>query len=129
VKQQPNLRREQLLKGLCLIFYTGRKIARNQLLDIVSLGSNEEEPFVVHEPDLHFVRYLLRICCRYQLILTDEFLRKYKNMACREEVMSLVIALLDDRGRSWLNSRDLVFGLAGGLNGWKHFTIIMILLE
>jgi hypothetical protein len=45
VKQQPNLRREQLLKGLGSIFYTGREIARNELLNIGLLGPNEEEPF------------------------------------------------------------------------------------
>jgi hypothetical protein len=45
VEQQPNLRREQLLKGLGSIFYTGREITQNELLDIESLGSDEDEHF------------------------------------------------------------------------------------
>jgi hypothetical protein len=45
VKQQPNLRPEQSLKALGSMFYTGREIARNELLNIGSLGPNEEEHF------------------------------------------------------------------------------------
>jgi hypothetical protein len=36
---------------------------------------------------------------------------------------SLAVRLLDDSGRSWSRSKDLVFGLTGGLNGWKRLAI------
>jgi hypothetical protein len=42
---QSNFRNEQLLKLLNLFFYTEREIARNEFLDIGSLGTNQEEYF------------------------------------------------------------------------------------
>jgi hypothetical protein len=40
---QSNLRSKQLLKSLSLLFCTEREIARNELLDLESLGTNQEE--------------------------------------------------------------------------------------
>jgi hypothetical protein len=43
--REPNLRRNQILKALGSMFYTDREIARNELLDVGSLGTNQEEHF------------------------------------------------------------------------------------
>jgi hypothetical protein len=42
---QSNLKGKQMLKSLSLLFYTGRAIVRNELLDLGSLGTNQEEHF------------------------------------------------------------------------------------
>jgi hypothetical protein len=43
--REPNLRSDQILKALSSMFYTDREIARNALLDVGSLGTNQEEHF------------------------------------------------------------------------------------
>jgi hypothetical protein len=46
--REPNLKRDQILKALSSMLYTDRKIARNELLDVGSLGTNQEEHFSVY---------------------------------------------------------------------------------
>jgi hypothetical protein len=43
--QKPDLRRDQILKALSSMFYTDREIVRNELRDVRSLGTNQEEHF------------------------------------------------------------------------------------
>jgi hypothetical protein len=55
--REPNLRRNQILMALSSMFYTDKGIARNELLDVGSLGANQEERFfglhriIVHGDD------------------------------------------------------------------------------
>jgi hypothetical protein len=52
--QNPNLRRDQILKALSSMFYTDREIARNELIDVRSLGTNQEEhSFGLHRTITH----------------------------------------------------------------------------
>jgi hypothetical protein len=53
--REPNLRRDQILKALSSMFYTDREIALgNELLDIESLGTNQEEHFFgLHQTIAH----------------------------------------------------------------------------
>jgi hypothetical protein len=46
--REPNLRRDQILKALSSVFYTDREIARNELLDVGSLGTNQKNIFSVY---------------------------------------------------------------------------------
>jgi hypothetical protein len=52
--REPNLRRDQILKALRSMVYTDREIARNELLDVRSLGTNQEEHFFgLHRTTAH----------------------------------------------------------------------------
>jgi hypothetical protein len=46
--REPDFRHDQILKALSAMFYTDREIARNELLDVGSLGTNQEEHFLVY---------------------------------------------------------------------------------
>jgi hypothetical protein len=45
---ESNFRCDQILKALSSMFYTNREIAQKQSLDVGSLGTNQEEHFLVY---------------------------------------------------------------------------------
>jgi hypothetical protein len=59
--------------------------------------------------------------CRYQQVITDEFLHDYRHMTGREEITSLTRDLLHEKIRCWCTSRDLMFGFTGGISGCRHY--------
>jgi hypothetical protein len=91
---------------------------RRDLRIDLKIARRIRKPGIVLEPDPHFAEVPIdnvllivlsfiiswvpmeSFTVGYWLILVDEFLRKYTHIACREEITSLAIGLLDDRGQS-----------------------------